>query len=134
MSNLIDAIVAAVHARILADLNLDGATGARATSQPTELGTKPGTPVVVTSTTRDIWFGYAVQVGDVTVLDRARHCYYYAAPNGPDKGIGSLASVGPTAGSKIGGSVRRVTIRNTSGVLECDEKAVAAWESSTWGG
>lgn len=66
-------------------------------------------------------------------LTDARHCYYYATPAEPGKGAGSLGSFGPAAGSKIGATVKRVTMVGCCGLIECSEVAIAAWERATWG-
>ena len=94
--------------------------------------------VVAFSNTRDIWYGVLESSepsgpGLLKVtLTSARHCYYYAAPTGATKGVGSLGVVGPVAGSRIGPPVKRVTMVACCGLLECDEAAVKAWEAATW--
>jgi hypothetical protein len=94
--------------------------------------------VVAFSNTRDIWYGVLESSepsgpGLLKVtLTSARHCYYYAAPTGATKGVGSLGVVGPVAGSRIGPPVKRMTMVACCGLLECDEAAVKAWEAATW--
>ena len=93
--------------------------------------------VVAFSNTRDIWYGTLESqepsgpgLLKVTLI-AARHCYYYATPSG-GKGVGSLAVSGPAPGSKIGATVKRVTMVACCGLLECSGDAIAAWERATW--
>ena len=103
---------------------------------------KPATKplhVVAFSNTRDIWYG-VLESSEPSgpgllkvVLTGARHCYYYGAPTGPARGVGSLGVIGPVIGtSKIGPQCKRVTMVACCGLVECDEAAVVAWEAASW--
>lgn len=108
--------------------------------KPTKPAAKSPLHVVAFSNTRDIWYGVLESSepsgpGLLKVtLTGARHCYYYAAPGGPDKGAGSLGSIGPQVGSKIGPRCKRVTMVACCGLIDCDAASVSAWEAATWAG
>lgn len=90
---------------------------------------------VVTTDSRDIWYGKIVRCeGRVVSLAGARNVYYYAAnlSQANEKGIGSLATVGPAAGSKIGPAVAMASLRNVSAILVCTGEAAAAFAAMGW--
>jgi hypothetical protein len=86
-------------------------------------------PVIVTTPTRDVWYGHCADV-DATplVLTGARHCYYW----GTQRGLGQLAESGPGAGHKIGAKVTEVRVRAVACVLRCTDAARDAMEAATW--
>ena len=88
-------------------------------------------PVLVTTSHRGVFFGYATDTrGDVVHLKRARMCVYWS----PDmKGVLGLASEGPSAGCKVSPSpAATLELRGVTGVADCSAEAVANWEKHPW--
>ena len=87
-------------------------------------------PVVVCTDKRGVFFGYAADTtGDPIYLSRARMCIYWSADL---KGVMGLASSGPSATCKVSAPVAKIELRGITAVIECDEIAAKAWESSPW--
>ncbi len=87
-------------------------------------------PVLVTTEHRGVFFGYADDTSQTTVvLKRARLCVYWSAEM---KGFMGLASMGPNNKCRIGPAAD-ITIRDITSVTECTPEAVKAWESAPWG-
>ena len=85
-------------------------------------------PVVVTTSYRGVFFGYATDTtGDRVTLHDARNCIYWSAETGGFMGLGA---VGPQKGSKIGATVSQIDLRSVTSVIECTPAAVEAWKSS----
>lgn len=85
--------------------------------------------VVVTTTYRGVFFGYATDTDGVIIkLRAARNCLYWPAEN---KGFMGLAAIGPAKGARIGPAAD-IALRNITSVIECTPTAVAAWESAPW--
>lgn len=85
--------------------------------------------VLVTTSHRGVFFGYALDTsGAVIALRAARNCIYWPAGN---KGFLGLASDGPMSGSRVGPAAD-IEIRDITCVAECSDKAVKAWESAPW--
>ncbi len=85
--------------------------------------------VLVTTTHRGVFFGYATKTDGATIkLRAARNCIYWPAEN---KGFLGLASMGPVKGSRIGPAAD-VELRDITCVAECTTAAVTAWESAPW--
>lgn len=85
--------------------------------------------VLVTTTHRGVFFGYAEDTGGNTIkLRAARNCIYWPAGN---KGFLGLASDGPMSGSKVGPAAD-IEVRDITCVAECTDTAVAAWENAPW--
>jgi hypothetical protein len=91
--------------------------------------TKPsGTPVLVTTEYRGVFFGYADDTsGDTITLRNARNCIYWSAKTG---GFMGLASKGPASGSRIGERVTSIELRKVTSVTQMTPAAVAAWEEA----
>ena len=86
-------------------------------------------PVIVTTTHRGVFFGYAGNTdGETIVLKRARLCVYWSADV---KGFMGLAAGGPTKGCRIGPAAD-ITLRNITSVIEVSTHGVKAWESEPW--
>ena len=86
-------------------------------------------PVVVTTTHRGVFFGYADQTnGEQIVLAKARLCLYWSADV---MGFMGLAASGPSKSCKVGPAAD-ITLRNITAVLEVTPEAVAAWERAPW--
>lgn len=85
--------------------------------------------VLVTTSHRGVFFGYASETGGSTIkLRSARNCIYWPAEN---KGFLGLASNGPLQGSKIGPAAD-IELRDITCVAECTPAAVEAWEKAPW--
>jgi hypothetical protein len=85
--------------------------------------------VVVTTTTRDVWYGCTNdRFADPIELYDARHCYQWDT----DAGIGQLASRGPGSKAKIGPEVAVLLVRNLSGVLSVSAAAEEAFSRAVW--
>lgn len=86
-------------------------------------------PVLVTTSHRGVFFGYATKTdGDQIALKRARNCIYWSSDV---KGFMGLAANGPTAGCRIGPAAD-ITLRNITAVLEVAPAAVEHWEKAPW--
>ena len=85
-----------------------------------------GKPVVVTTESRGVYFGYADDTsGDVITLTNARNCIYWSAETG---GFMGLACTGPAKGSKIGARIKTIELRKITTIMPAEPEAVAAWE------
>ena len=85
--------------------------------------------VLVTTSHRGVFFGYATDTdGAVIKLRAARNCFYWPTEN---KGFLGLASVGPLSGSRIGPAAD-IEIRDITCVAVCTPAAVEAWERAPW--
>lgn len=86
--------------------------------------------VLVTTTHRGVFAGWATKTDGVTIkLRHARCCIYW--PSG-QKGFLGLATDGPLSGARIGPAAD-IELRDITAVAECTEKAVKAWEMAPWG-
>jgi hypothetical protein len=86
-------------------------------------------PVLVTTTYRGVFFGYATDTSGSTIkLRRARCCVYWTADN---RGFLGLASHGPQEGSRVGPAAD-LELREITSVAECTPVAVKAWEAAPW--
>lgn len=85
--------------------------------------------VLVTTSSRGVFFGYAVNVdGDTIKLRRARNCLYWP----PEvKGFLGLAESGPTVNSRVGPPAD-IELRGITSVSTVTSKAVKAWEAAPW--
>ena len=87
-----------------------------------------GTPVIVTTKYRGVFFGYADNTsGDTITLKNARNCLYWSAKTG---GFMGLASKGPASGSRIGERVTSIELRKVTSVSQMTPAAVEAWEQA----
>lgn len=85
--------------------------------------------VVVTTSHRGVFFGYATDTdGDQIKLRAARCCLYWPVEV---KGFVGLAATGPNRNSRVGPAAD-ITLRNITCVIECTPTAVAAWELAPW--
>lgn len=85
--------------------------------------------VLVTTSRRGVFFGYAINTDGATInLRAARNCLYWPAGN---KGFLGLASFGPLAGSRVGPAAD-IELRDITCVAECTDEAVKAWEVAPW--
>ena len=85
--------------------------------------------VLVTTTHRGVFFGYATDTaGAVIKLRAARNCLYWPVGN---KGFLGLASIGPANGARVGPAAD-IELRDITCVAECTAEAVKAWEAAPW--
>lgn len=85
--------------------------------------------VLVTTSHRGVFFGYAVDTsGAIINLRAARNCIYWPTSN---KGFLGLASDGPMSGARVGPAAD-IEIRDITCVAECSDAAVKAWEAAPW--
>ena len=89
--------------------------------------------LLVTNKQRGIRYGRneTWKPGDTSiVLREARRVFSYTA--GAVRGIDSLATVGPQAGSKVGPLVSELSDNDVSTVVVCDAASREAWKKATW--
>jgi hypothetical protein len=85
--------------------------------------------VVVTTTHRGVFFGYAAATDGASIkLRGARNCLYW---DSKVKGFLGLASTGPVGSCRVGPSAN-IELRDITCVAECSEESVKAWESAPW--
>ena len=96
----------------------------------TKKATKKARPVLVTTSYRGVFFGYATDTsGDVIKLSRGRNVVYWTAAN---RGFVGLAVHGPQQGSKVGPAAD-MELRSITSVIEVEPEAVARFEAAPWG-
>ena len=85
--------------------------------------------VLVTTSHRGVFFGYATETDGATIkLRAARCCIYWPSEN---KGFLGLASAGPMSGAKVGPAAD-IELRDITCVAECSPESVKAWEAAPW--
>ncbi|CCB64432.1 hypothetical protein [Hyphomicrobium sp. MC1] len=85
--------------------------------------------VLVTTSHRGVFFGYAEETAGQTIkLRAARNCLYWPAEN---KGFMGLAAIGPVRGARVGPSAD-IELRDITSVVECPDESVKAWEQAPW--
>lgn len=85
--------------------------------------------VLVTTSYRGVFFGYATDTSGETVKLRAgRNCVYWPAEQ---KGFLGLASEGPLSGARIGPPAD-IELRGVTSVAEVTAEAAKRWEASPW--
>ena len=85
--------------------------------------------VLVTTSHRGVFFGYAIKTDGVIIkLRRARNCISWQSEN---KGFLGLANMGPLSSARIG-PFADIELRDITCVAECSEEATKAWESAPW--
>ena len=106
------------------------APGAPETHMPTKSKSNgKDRAVVVTTSHRGVFFGYASKTDGATIkLRAARNCLYWPTGN---KGFLGLASDGPMSGSRVGPSAD-IELRDITCVAECTPAAIQAWEKAPW--
>lgn len=81
-------------------------------------------PVIVTTSHRGVFFGYATDTdGETISLKRSRLCIYWAADL---RGFMGLAAMGPNASCKIGPAAD-ITLRSITAVMEVSPEAEKKW-------
>lgn len=88
--------------------------------------TKNLRPVIVCTTHKGVFFGYAAStVGDVIHLQGARMAIYW----GTTRGVMELAETGPTPKSRISARAD-IEVRGITAIFEVTDTAVKAWEDA----
>lgn len=96
---------------------------------PTKKSAGKEIPVVVTTSHRGVFFGYAAETNNKTIALRgARNCLYWPPSVG---GFMGLASSGPNKDTKIGPSCD-ITLHDVTAVLKCSPEAEKAWLAANW--
>lgn len=86
-------------------------------------------PVLVTTSYRGVFFGYAKDTsGDVIKLRAARNVVYWPTQQ---KGFLGLAKDGPLSGSRVGPPAD-IELRSITCIAEVTPEAVARWEAAPW--
>lgn len=86
-------------------------------------------PVVVTTSHRGVFFGYASDIdGEQIALKRARLCVYWSADL---KGFMGLAAQGPSSSCRIGPEAD-IVLRNITAVLSVTPEAEQKWQKAPW--
>lgn len=85
--------------------------------------------VLVTTSHRGVFFGYALDTAGTTIkLRAARNCIYWSSDM---RGFIGLASDGPSKSCKVGPAAD-IELRDITSVVEVSPQAVAAWEGAPW--
>lgn len=85
--------------------------------------------VMVTTSHRGVFFGYAAKTAGATIkLRAARNCISWTASV---KGFLGLASTGPDAQCKIGPAAD-IELRDITCVAEVTDAAAEKWEAAPW--
>lgn len=85
--------------------------------------------VLVTTSYRGVFFGYATETsGDRIKLRAARNVVYWPSEQ---KGFLGLASTGPVKGARVGPPAD-VELRGVTCVAEVSPEAVVRWEQGPW--
>lgn len=99
------------------------------TNHPNRAKEKTERAVLVTTSHRGVFFGYAKEIdGAVIKLRAARNCLYWGRAV---KGFIGLASSGPIGDSRVGPAAD-IEVRDITCVAECTPEAVKVWESAPW--
>jgi hypothetical protein len=94
-----------------------------------EMGQKNERPVLVTTSYRGVFFGYASETdGETIKLRGARNCVYWPTTQ---KGFLGLASSGPLRGARVGPPAD-IELRSVTCVAEVSPEAVKRWEEQPW--
>lgn len=85
--------------------------------------------VLVTTSHRGVFFGYATETSGPTInLRAARLCVYWTADL---HGFMGLAATGPNGSCKIGPAAD-IQVRDITSVSEVTPEAVEKWEKAPW--
>lgn len=86
-------------------------------------------PVIVTTSYRGVFFGYAADTeGERIKLRAARNCLYWPVEQ---RGFLGLAKDGPATGARIGPPAD-IELRGITAVVEVAPEAVKRWEAAPW--
>lgn len=90
---------------------------------------KPELAVLVTTSHRGVFFGYATDIDGATIsLRSGRNCLYWSSDV---KGFAGLAATGPSRSCRVGPAVD-IQLRDITSVSLCTPEAAKAWEAAPW--
>lgn len=98
-------------------------------------GKQQGTPVVVTTEHRGVFFGYleggnpAGSTTDPIIITQAQMCVYWSSDV---RGVLGLAATGPTKNCKITPPVPAITLHKITAVMAASDEAVISWKAQPW--
>lgn len=85
--------------------------------------------VIVTTTHRGVFFGYATETGGATIsLRAARNCVYWSVDL---RGFMGLAAMGPNGNCKVGPAAD-IEVRDITAVVAVTPEAEAKWNKAPW--
>lgn len=97
---------------------------------PTKTKPAKSQAVLVTTSHRGVFFGYAVDTNSKTIkITNARNCIYWPTSVG---GFVGLASGGPNKDTKVGPVAEEMTLHDVTAVLKCSDIAEKAWLTANW--
>ena len=97
-----------------------------------------GTPVLVTTEHRGVFFGYAddgaveaweANTGAAVKLSGVRNCLYWPVAN---RGFIGLATDGPVEGARVGPAAETLSLAKVTAIVGVTPKAMDAWENAPW--
>ena len=93
--------------------------------------TTEGTPVVVTTAHRGVFFGFLAghRDGKTVELTGAQMCVYWSSDV---QGVLGLASSGPSRSCKVTRPVPRLTLQDVTAVVDVSGEAVKLWQGRPW--
>lgn len=86
-------------------------------------------PVLVTTSHRGVFFGYATNTDGETISLREARCAVYWSSD--LRGFMGLASNGPSKACRIGPPAN-ITLRSITSVVEVTPEAEARWKDAPW--
>ena len=91
-------------------------------------------PVLITTTSRGVFFGYLANPGDNAApgnitIQNARNAVFWDVET---RGFMDLAVAGPSAACRVGPSAPELTLYGVSSVTACTPEAAVAWELGPW--
>ena len=93
---------------------------------------KKGTPLVVTTAHRGVFFGYFAAVTEDhkrITLTKARNCLYWTSTL---HGFIGLATTGPNSKCRVGPAADQLELLDVTAIMQCSNDAVEAWEKAPW--
>lgn len=89
-----------------------------------------GTPIVVTTAHRGVFFGKFVSREDREItISEARVCVYW---NRETRGFVGLAVTGPLDGCRVSPAAPKLTLTDVTAILECTPESAEKWGQSPW--
>jgi hypothetical protein len=99
------------------------------TNHPNRTKSKAERAVLVTTSHRGVFFGYASDIDGQSIQLRAgRNCLYWTAGV---KGFAGLAATGPSKSCRVGPAVD-IQLRDITSVSLVTDEAAKAWELAPW--
>ena len=91
----------------------------------------PGSPVVVTTEHRGVFFGYldGDRAADAMELSQAQMCVFWSSSV---HGVLGLAATGPDRNCRVTPPVPSITLHKVTAVMDATEEASQAWTAQPW--